>query len=161
MTAEAWIALATLVITLGTFIWTMLQQHYAELDGLYADLVACRPELEAIDAAYVQGTSVDPGALRTLRERAVYEAYALRIWNFLETIYDRRPLHRRVLELGRGQIDPTWLPIFDLECRLHSGWYFMGSSRGKFKDAFHDAVPKLAPRDWAAGAVRGDLRQTG
>ena len=76
-----------------------------------------------------------PSRDKMSREQLQYDAYALLIWNFIETIYDR---------CKEPNLIETWKPILDAEGDLHAKWFSLNLD--KFKLDF---------RKWASRKIRG------
>ena len=132
-------SLGASIATILTLIWAVLSfqrsarlRHYTELDRLYFDIVAlriahihlsCPPRVDLPDRA------------KMTREQLQFDAYALLIWNFIETIYDR---------CKEADLLETWKPILDAEGDLHAKWFSLNLK--KFKPKF---------RRWASAEIRG------
>ena len=105
--AAALIAASTLFWGVCIYTKSSRLEHYTELDRLYFDIVALRmahPHLG--DPDLIRRLNLEQRTERALR----YDSYALLIWNFIETIFDRCK-QRDLLE--------TWKPILDHEGELH------------------------------------------
>jgi hypothetical protein len=122
--------LVALFVSAGALVWAVWSyiaksrlDHYTEIDRQYADIVKLR--ITYTELANPPDTlSTD---LKTMGERDLrYDAYALLIWNFIETIHDRFKGDTILLE--------TWQPILDLEGQRHAAW--LSQNENKFKKDF-------------------------
>jgi hypothetical protein len=118
--------------------------HYAELDRLYLELVAMRVHTPACRAP-----PPDPPVNADEREAAAkYDAYALLMWNFIETIHDRCEARRLQFSLSRDLVE-IWWPVIQAEGTTHATW--LGANRRWHKHGFRkwayeniEAVPESA-----------------
>lgn len=129
----------TLCYSAWTFATTLRERNYAELDRVYFDLLKI-----ALERPYLL-TSQPPADAMKARE---YDAYALMVWNFLETIVDR----------CEGSADrhlrETWYPIVASENAMHRRWFDMPENRPKFKERFRRYIETNYPV--AAASIAAD-----
>ena len=110
-----------LIIAIIAFKKTLDFQAYRELDSNYMDILK-----EGLDNTYLRNPEITTNYLNLKEEdiKLKYETYAYLVWNFCETIYDRK------------KIDKTWLPVIEEEKRLHFKWLMDEKNRHRFKDEF-------------------------
>jgi hypothetical protein len=110
-----------LIIAIYAFKKTLDFQAYRELDSNYMDILK-----EGLDNTYLRNPEITTNYLNLKEEdkKLKYETYAYLVWNFCETIYDRK------------KIDKTWLPVIEEEKRLHFKWLTDEKNRHRFKDEF-------------------------
>ena len=132
----------TLCYSAWTFATTLRERNYAELDRVYFDLLKI-----ALERPYLLTAQPPADPLRA-RE---YDAYALMVWNFLETIVDRCE------GSSDRQLRETWYPIVASENAMHRPWFDLPENRCKFKERFRRYIethyPVAAP-SVAADAAR-------
>jgi hypothetical protein len=112
-------ALLTLVFAAISFLKSLKESRYTEIDRMYFDLLKC-----ALDKPHVN----DLAATRTETQKKEYEIYAFMVWNLMESIYDRCQYDKR--------LRATWYPVIDAENRLHRKWFDCLDNKHKFKDEF-------------------------
>jgi hypothetical protein len=115
-------------IALLLAIWSLKRnmdiQAYREMDSNYMEILKLglqHPDLR------------DPKKITNYKKlngdyRLKYESYAYLIWNFCESIYDRK------------MINKTWHPVIEEEKRLHYAWLEDSENRKKFKEEFTDFI---------------------
>jgi hypothetical protein len=111
---------------------TNRQAFYAKIDDEYFSLLAelvHRPRLLA--------------AARSEEEAIQYDAYALMVWNFLETIYDYCRADQQLMN--------TWRPILEFESRRHADWFSRSENQSKFKPEFRGYLERSGL--WSPAAV--------
>jgi hypothetical protein len=138
--ANVVLAIATIVIAYGTLVIAIdvprsikassrdeENRFYAILDQTYHDLLDCiidHPHLDQPDLT-----------AKTPDQIVQYNAYAFRVWNFIEAIYD----------YGKNDafIHDTWYCILRSEGVKHCEWYCnLPNPQEKFKDEFREYVEK-------------------
>jgi hypothetical protein len=133
--------LIALLVSAGALVWavwsfrtTARLNHYTEIDRQYAEIVKLR-----IAHTHLANPPLNPSrdAQKKSDKELQYEAYALLIWNFIETIHDRCKNDSRLLE--------TWWPILKEEGKLHVKWLSLNEK--KFKGRFIE---------WARENMDGD-----
>ena len=141
--AAALIAASTLFWGVWSYTKSSRLEHYTELDRLYFDIVALRmahPHLG--DPDLIRRLNLEQRTERALR----YDSYALLIWNFIETIFDRCK-QRDLLE--------TWKPILDHEGELHCEWF--ARNLNKFKLSFRKWASQAMPEVGKLVGPEGEL----
>jgi hypothetical protein len=121
------VAAGALVLALWSYRQRLRLDHYTEIDKIYADLVKLRITHTGL-AIPRPNPPVD--VKQWSPEDHQYDAYALLMWNFIETIYDRF-YDRRIKD---KRLLRTWQPILKLEGNLHSKW--LSKNLDKFKPDF-------------------------
>ena len=141
--AAALIAASALFWGVWSYTKSSRLEHYTELDRLYFDIVALRmahPHLG--DPDLIRRMNLEQRTERALR----YDSYALLIWNFIETIFDRCK-QRDLLE--------TWKPILDHEGELHCEWF--ARNLDKFKLSFRKWASRAMPEVGKLVGPEGEL----
>lgn len=129
---------------------------YSELDRLYFDLLSLaieHPHLRTPErigkhdelALQLDYEPYPTGHTDTAAEptdkaikAAQYEAYALMVWNFLETLHDRCEEYPDLLD--------TWAPVVSAENRAHRGWFLKQmreEKRRELEDPGHEPSHKF------------------
>jgi hypothetical protein len=138
--ANVVLAVATIVIAVGTMIIAIdvprsikasnreeENRFYAILDQTYHDLLDC-----IIDHPHLNEPDL---TAKTPDQIVQYNAYAFRVWNFIEAIYD----------YGKNDefIHDTWYCILRSEGVKHCDWFCsLPNPQEKFKDEFREYVKK-------------------
>jgi hypothetical protein len=140
--------------------------YYSEIDRLYFDLTSLQLTVEGL--AEKCGKPASQGG------DAQYEAYALMVWNFIETVFDRcceergigpkkRFSLRRVFiksSRARAEASPlfeTWRPVILKDARRHLPW-FTTTPDLPFKGRFRVWVTEFLSRE--AEARRSSAERT-
>lgn len=105
---------------------------YVTLDQQYHDLqdwVIKLPHLANPDCS-----------IKTDEERVQYNAYALKVWNYLEAIvdYSLGPEYKKPDDFLKN----TWHPILMCEARTHGAWIQAPENRKRFKSQFLKYIDK-------------------
>lgn len=122
------LAIGALVYSIRTFDKSVLLSHFSELDAMYSDLLRI-----AIDKPHLR----TQGANRTPEQALEYEYYAHMSWCFVESVYDRAKLDKKIL--------PTWFSAIDIETRLHREWLDRPENAHKFKREFRKYIGDTFP----------------
>jgi len=132
---EDWARLLAIIVSAVALVWGVWSyvakvrlDHYTEFDKIYSDIVKLRiththlaipPDSPSRDVKGMDECERRENELR-------YDAYALLIWNFIETFHDRGLKNRRLRE--------TWMPIMEGEGKRHAKWLALNND--KFKSSF-------------------------
>ncbi len=100
--------------------------HYNELDKAYQTL---------LNIAFQNPFLVKPEIITTNEQKEKYDIYAFMVWNFLEAIYVKCTKDEHLRE--------TWVPIIEVEGKLHFAWFKREDNKPKFKDIFYKYVESL------------------
>lgn len=93
---------------------------YATIDRTYFDI-----QKLLIDFPHLAQTD---SSQKTSEQMTQYNAFALMVWNFIETIYDYSEEDKTLAV--------TWDGVLRHEARMHSAWFLQPENRSKFKGAF-------------------------
>lgn len=141
------VSAAAITISLVSFLKSRTITMYQDLDRLY---------FEILKIAVEHPEFVDPKATLDYprsfagREKLQYETYAFMVWNFCETIADRRK-HRALYE--------TWQPVLNAENKLHRDWFDNSENSHKFKTEFRTFIAKNYPARAVIGSGTSLERQ--
>lgn len=102
--------------------------HYSELDRLYGELLTHviehpylrSPEPLETDATALHG-EYTPLPQKQENRLESYNAYAHKVWCFIETLHDR--CVETLDDKEREDFRRTWATAIDVEDRLHRGWF--------------------------------------
>ena len=126
-------ATIALVVSLFTYFSTKQEQRYADLDRLYFDVL----NVGLVNPKFrnKKFTSNYKDKFKDEDELQKYECYAYIVWNFCETIYDRK----------NSKLFRTWKPVIITENSIHREWFDNPENHGKFKTPFIEYIKNNFP----------------
>lgn len=122
------ISVAAIIISVYTYYKSKRDTTYADLDGLYQDLL--KLGIEHPEFLDPDNTSRYKEAFKIPEGLHQYETYAYIVWNIIETIYDRKD----------DVLFETWKPVLVTENKLHRTWFEDPKNHDKFKQEFRDWI---------------------
>jgi hypothetical protein len=138
--------------SLDEYIDMLESGRYDALDRTYFELVRERTE----HPEFNDPKSIYDNRQTESRAWVAYSGYAFRVWNFLESIYDKCQLPPAGADTKKvtmiKQLKETWWPIFQVEAKRHSHWINEKDNQGQsvnklyFKNTFYTEAINMSQR---------------
>lgn len=127
------LAISNIAVGLGTLIlavgipYAIRSAGREERDTFYATLDRTYFEIQKLVIEHPHLSQPDPAG-KTTEQLIQYDAFALIVWNFLESVFDYSKERKNLAE--------TWGCILRHEARVHGAWFRKSDNQLKFKSPF-------------------------